>query len=422
MAVINEKVEKILINTGTNSLEFESGGDAPVPSVVEDNDVRFYDYDGTLVASYSPSDFANLSSLPDNPVHSGLTAQGWNWTLADAKAYVAKYGMLDIGQMYITDDGNTRLYLSLDAGRLSTQLGLFINGSVDVDWGDDSEHSTMTGTNATSTAIYASHTYAAKGRYVISIEPAEGTTFNFAYRSDMSMLLTKSSYSRWQETYVYLNALVKIEIGTGITSIRTYSLARACSLEAITMPNSITDIEASAFEECASLKYLTIPNSMSTLRNSFTKCYSLFAVSIPKSVTTIVNGTFKNCQSLRSIALPPDCTDPVRAVMFSGCYSLQSVAIPEGTTWISNAFGDCYSLQSLTIPSTVTGFTTDALYYCYGLGYIEFLGETPPTAGSSGVFGMPTDCVIYVPAGTLETYKAAANYPSPSSYTYIERD
>jgi hypothetical protein len=64
---------------------------------VAKNDVTFYDYDGTILYSYSAADFANLSALPANPTHRGLTAQGWNWSLADAKTYVAAHGKLNIG-------------------------------------------------------------------------------------------------------------------------------------------------------------------------------------------------------------------------------------------------------------------------------------------------------------------------------------
>ena len=62
-------------------------------------DVNFYDYDGTIVNSYTATEFANLSAMPDNPSHDGLTAQGWNWSLSDAKSYVASYGELDVGQL-----------------------------------------------------------------------------------------------------------------------------------------------------------------------------------------------------------------------------------------------------------------------------------------------------------------------------------
>lgn len=88
--------------------------DIPSGGGSDEKDVFFYDYDGTVLYSYKKSDFLALSSMPANPTHSGLTAQGWNWTLSDAKTYVTTYDKLNIGQMYITDDGDTRIYITLD--------------------------------------------------------------------------------------------------------------------------------------------------------------------------------------------------------------------------------------------------------------------------------------------------------------------
>jgi hypothetical protein len=34
--------------------------------------------------------------------------------------------------------------------------------------------------------------------------------------------------------------------------------------------------------------------------------------------------------------------------------------------------------------------------------------------------GIPSDCIIFVPAGSLSAYTSAQNYPSSSTYTYIE--
>ena len=59
--------------------------------------VKLIDYDGTVLHSYTAAEFAALTELPANPTHTGLTAQGWNWTLADAKTSVASYGTLTIG-------------------------------------------------------------------------------------------------------------------------------------------------------------------------------------------------------------------------------------------------------------------------------------------------------------------------------------
>ena len=56
-----------------------SGGS---PTPVERSDVNFYDYDGTLLYAYTAAEAAALEEMPSNPSHTGLTAQGWNYTLA----------------------------------------------------------------------------------------------------------------------------------------------------------------------------------------------------------------------------------------------------------------------------------------------------------------------------------------------------
>ena len=56
------------------TVSVSGGGSVSAPR----KDVNFYDYDGTIVASYTTAEFANISALPANPSHTGLTAQGWN--------------------------------------------------------------------------------------------------------------------------------------------------------------------------------------------------------------------------------------------------------------------------------------------------------------------------------------------------------
>ena len=73
-----------------NGFVSEIGGlSAPRPEANE-NDVILIDFDGRILYSYSATEFANLTELPTIPVlkYSFLQQDGWNWTLADAKAYV----------------------------------------------------------------------------------------------------------------------------------------------------------------------------------------------------------------------------------------------------------------------------------------------------------------------------------------------
>ena len=378
-------------------------------------DITFYDYDGTILYSYTAAEFAALSSMPANPTRDGLTAQGWNWSLTNAKAYVAKYGNLDIGQMYITDDGKTRIYIHLEEGRTSPMLGVCPNGTVDIDWGDGTTHDTLTGSD-TSTAVYTSaHSYAAPGDYVIQLT----VTGSMGFGSKSLLVYTSEPDNR---NSAYSNAIRKVELGSSVTSIGDYAFQYCYSLSSITIPDGVTSIGDYAFQYCYSLSSITIPDSVTSISDyAFGECYILSSITIPDGVTSIGGYTFRYCYSLSSITIPDGVTS-ISDYAFFGCYSLSSITIPDSVTSIGNyAFRHCRILSSITIPDGVTSIGNYAFYNCYGLAHLYFLPTTPPSVSKSNAFGnIPTDCVIHVPVGSLSAYTSATNYPSSSTYTYVE--
>lgn len=181
----NPAVLKDILLKYTDEISKKSG---PDPSKL----IKFLDYDGTLIYSYTPEEFIKLKELPKNPSHTGLTAQGWNWTLAQIKERLT--AMPDapvwVGQMYITDDGKTRLYCHFEEGRLAPYLGIGVNGTVVVDWGDGSSTDTLTGTSLT-TAETIQHTYASAGDYIITLTVSSGS-FSFFGTSGRTWVLTKN--------------------------------------------------------------------------------------------------------------------------------------------------------------------------------------------------------------------------------------
>lgn len=357
-------------------------GSLVLPASAHYNDVNFYDYDGTIVASYSAADFANLSAMPDNPTHTGLTAQGWNWTLADAKAQVAVSGFLDIGQMYVTSDGKTRLYITLSDGRLYPRLYLnqTVGRGVEIDWGDGSATETLSGTETKS----AYHLYPSAGDYVITLNVTSG-----------KMLLggtsTSTAVFSGDPLNYYRSILRKIELGSN-AGINTYGLYCMYGVQSISVPTTATSLYS--FYYCQSLRYITIPSN--AVVDSFRACGSLFTISFPKNATVGTN-TFHSCQAVRRVTIP------------------QLTAIPDGM------FNTSTAITKLVIPSTVTSIGNSSFYNCTGMKEYHFKPSTPPAVANSNAFtGIPSDCVIYVPSGSLSAYTSASDYPSASSYTYIE--
>ena len=437
-------------------------GEAPIPQV------RFLDYDGTVVETYTAKEFATLTELPANPTHEGLTSQGWNWSLADAKTYVADNGVLDIGQMYVTSDGKTRLYISLPEGRTSPILQLYLNANseLDIDWGDSSTHSTFTST----TANYKSerHEYSSSGDYVIAITVVSGGfVLQSSSASNVSLILSNGNDSSSSPDLAYNNAIKKIEIGNGVTSIGDKAFQSCASLSSVIIPDGVTSIGNNAFNGCYALSSVIIPDGVTSIgNNAFNGCYALSSVIIPDSVTNIGQAAFNGCYALSSITIPdsvrsigdkafqscyslssitiPNSVTTIKGGAFSGCASLSSVIIPNSVTSIGdNAFNGCYSLSSITIPNSVTNIGQAAFNGCYALSsitipnsvtsigqaafsgcaymsFIKFESGTPPTVTYSNAWSdVSTSTVIYVPALVSNWYMDSTNYPAKASYKYL---
>lgn len=375
--------------TGT----YEGGGGGGVTPAPQ-KQINFIDYDGTILYSYTKAEIEAMTSqsdLPANPSHDGLTAQGWNWTLAQIKTQLTAMPNVTVwvGQMYVTSSGKTEIDVSMPDGRLSPILTIAVNGTVSVDWGDNTTPDTVTGTSLT-TRQAVPHTYASAGEYTISISVSSGS-FTF-YCSSSYLILRKNTSS--VENRVYANCIQKIRIGNGITSFGNYSFSRCCSLSSITIPSAVTSIAASAFYEC----------------------FSLPAVTIPNNVTSIEGSTFYNCYALSSVTIPNNVTS-IGASAFYGCYSLPAVTIPSGVTSIdSSAFNNCYSLSNITIPSGVTSIGSSAFGSCYGVKEYHVLPTTVPTGGADMFKNIVSDCVIYVPSAKLSDYQGASNWATYASY------
>lgn len=399
---------------------------------IAENDVNFRDYDGTIVAAYSAADFANLSALPANPTHQGLTAQGWNWSLANAKTFVAAHGGLEIGQMYVTDDGKTRLYLDLPyAGTIKIRCRLNGSGTDTsvIDWGDGS---------TSSVGVFAEHTYSTPGEKLITIFCDENHTVEIGVYNYGEV--AANGLAKW--------SLYKVELGARIQSIAR-AFANCINLQSVTMPLGISDSHIGAdgnsghsFEYTA-IRHLTVPSDITMIGETSFKMdsgrYELQSISLPKSLTIIYDKSFYRAGYIKKLYIPesvesfakPSSTITTEASTFRGLINLQVVTIPLSLSFIpkssfmqccslrdvvlnsdltaigESAFSGCSSLINITIPSTVNEIRTKVFENCILLKDVYLLPTTPPTLANKNAFpNNPT--TLHVPHGYLETYQTAS--------------
>ena len=433
------------------------GGDMSDP-------IRFFDYDGTLVASYS----SVPASLPSVPTHTGLTNGTWNYTLQEVTTQFNAMGTCDVGANYETVSGATEIDIELQDGRLHPYLSLAVKGTVEIDWGDNSTPDTSTGTSLTTRITDIHHEYAEAGSYTIKISKTSGTGYALYCTTAYTLLHNNNSTS--SANRVYSNCVQSVRVGADCT-VGNSAFYACYSLESVSMPSDVTSISSSTFQYCYSLTYVSIPSGVTDIGSSFQSCSSLTHVSIPSGVTIMVNNAFQSCSSLTHVSIPSGVTS-IGTNAFYACYSLTSVRIPSGVTSIGyNAFYGCYSLESINIPSTVTkigysafgncyslksitlpnnlttindgsssstttgcfqacyslvsltipagctSFVKNEFKGCYGMAEYHFKATTVPTLANVNCFSnIQSDCIIYVPSSKLNDYKTAENWATYASY------
>lgn len=436
------------------------------------DDVVFIDYDGSIIKTYSAEEFLELEELPENPSHSGLTAQGWNWTLAEAKTQVQACGAVAIGQLYIPSDGEDVcvIDITLQDGRTDPHIGLVVptGKTIAIDWGDGSATDSFVGASA---EIDAQHSYQAGGDYTIKISitgpTAAGNVVISGDSTNGSHLIWGGPSATAGLNQLYQNAITGVARGSNF-SLGAYAFSKCRSLETATMPlyGGNLSFAERAFWLCLSLKGIVLPGTSYLKPYMFNSCYSMKGVSLPARLSEVGDSAFGSCSSLAALVIP----DGVNTVGTSGFGStnamkrlvlprsltsvgnngitsillLESIVIPsintmgtslfsalinltslemlEGTETIpTNCLTTLSSLVSLEIPASVTRIEGTALSNLWGLKTLKFLSATPPTFAASTVLAnLPTDCKILVPAGSLSAYTSATNYPSSSTYTYEE--
>jgi len=344
------------------------GGVTPTPLIPKD--VNFYDYDGTLLYSYTKEEFKTLTNMPELPQHEGLICEGWNWDFENisTQGYIC-----DIGATYRTDDGKTRIYIRLPKNNLTVNVCFeqVVKNTVEIDWGDGSP--IQTSKTIQPNMAKTSHIYSTSGDYVIKL-----------YNTDLvnNMSFRNQTYGGYgtvsilsglvENSYIY-----KLEIGSRVAMIYN-NFANLRNVESITIPSSwVTESTYSSVN----------------IGGFFGGCTKLKAAILPKGVKYIPTRSFADCISLQTISIPYGVLETYSDATFRCCFILKRLIIP---------------ITSITA-GTSTSDATGTLQYARNLEYLTI----PPDG--SGVVKLPYvsdinnihDIIIYGPVTSVGSFSNA---------------
>ena len=373
---------KIIVSVPTGG-----GGTTPI-TPVEPKDVNFYDYDGTLLYSYTKTEVQGLTALPAPPsVPEGLGLEDtveWNYTLAQIK----HMGVCEVGSIYTKNSG---LVLVFDVPYDGFYLWLVVRcstGDATVDWGDGSNISTVAGQGN------IGHPYTTAGRYIIKYDALNSNAVITVGTTNVNVCKDISTSSA--NGFAYSSLLVGAVLGN---NCKLYQHAfYYCGLNFCIISKGISTviIPSYAFNYCYQLKHITFPCKFGLSSNSLSFSglrHLSLTMDGGDAIESDGSNVFANCFNLRRMVLPPvasTATLPLNNL--SNTNSLRQLVIKKG-----RSFTGILTLKSLAV-----------------LDLTDY--ETVPTLAST--LTLPTACKILVKAGLLSDFKSASNW-SPHSSKFV---
>jgi len=278
--------------------------------------------------------------------------------------------------------------------------------------------------------------------------------YAFYYCEDLlSVVIPGSVDTIGRSAFENCTGLITVTMEEGVTVLDTNAFGYCIAMTSIDIPNTVTKIGYDAFHQCYALTSVEIPGSVTTIEAyAFGSCENLTSVTC-ESVTppTLGNEVFYKCTKLGYIFVPAKSVDAYKTATnwsvyeaiieairpswlkegdewdedtktltvnsnpgvgaYQGITEIEHVIISEGVTSIAReAFYYCSALTTIELPASIESIGDYAFQGCPAIVSVTCKALNPPTMGDGIFYDSSALEHIYVPAWSVEAYKAATEW------------
>lgn len=386
------------------------------------DDVRFIDYDGTIIAQMSIAEAQALTELPEGPVHDIIAFDGWTHTLEEVNATTRK---MDIGATYVSRNDERETIIKVRPGAQNATVAVNFTQDtergVEIDWGDNTTPETFSGTGAT---INASHTYASPtftgDPVYIRILPGKNVALELEVKQSnyIGVLLGECTLSGLGSQNISGGALMYLIVSKYMGTDTIWM--QGASVVAVIIPPEVI-LEKLAMANCAMLQYAVAPKVKEL---GFVGSAAIRRVIIPDGTLRLYGtsqsmGAFNGCKALKEIVMNEDVQS------FDGrCFNqivLEEITFPTSVTTMPNEMIRSGVMLRMifkdrsAMPTTGSGafLATNASFGPIILDFTDC--KQVPTLDSAFLGNYTNYYLIHVPASLETQWKAASNWNQYSS-------
>lgn len=405
----------------------------------EFKDVNFYDYEGTILHSYTWDEFVEKNEMPPLPTHhKGLICQEWNYTLEEV---LEQGGRCDVGAIYIPKDGNTHIIINTFHNDFEISLHIRSTKSTVIDWGDGNVEN-VEDTNY----IVLTHIYKIKGEYDIiakgecyfsrdtnnsAISPNVIVTKFYAgnnlntFGSGMlsgcknltGITLTKKS----KNAHFIADTISLQHVNIPKGSNFEYIAYRYTYFETISFPNKIT-LALNSLLQNSRIRRFYLPNELdvaSALECGKNNVIDINVGELNKTLKYNGNVLIKDETMVLAgiVALIPENITTIKSNAFLGG-ATQKIHISSTVTTIeAGAFRECINVSNgIVIPKGVINIPNECFYNCSKVPYYDFRNhEVVPTLGTNSFYSTLKTMKIAVPDALYDQWIVATNWVAYAS-------